>query len=263
MIGVVSANVSENSATLEAPIRPEGLESEYELWLEYPVCQSGGACESTTSERVGEGSIPADHLEQVVSADLTSLQWDYSYNFVVIASNSDGTRQSYPLTFTTGSPPPVGAPGGSGAGKPVEFKEEPGVWEGAAREAAEAPRIGAEEEAKKKEEEERPMKEAAARAAKEREIREAGERAGREAAEREAKMGVAPSCVVPRLKGDSLAVARRALAKNHCAVGHVIKPRKHHGALEVVTQSANAGRKLANGTAVAVTLGPAGKARSG
>jgi hypothetical protein len=66
-----------------------------------------------------------------------------------------------------------------------EAANKKSLEEGATREANEAPRIGAEEEAKKREEEERPAKEAAAAAAKEREIREAGERAGREAAAKE------------------------------------------------------------------------------
>jgi hypothetical protein len=249
LIGSTSAEVSQNDATLQAPIRPDGLETTYELWLEYPACQSGDTCEPTTSERVGEGSILAGRLEQVVTAELTSLKWNYSYNFVVIASNSDGTRLSYPLTFTMGSPPPPGDPNGSGVGEPVQGKLEPWVLEGAEREAREAPRLEEEREAKKREEEERPIKEAAARAAKEREIREAGERAGREAAERS-------GCVVPRLKGDSLDAARRALAKDHCDLGKVSKPRSHRGVLVVMTQSAKAGHKLAHDATVAVKLGP-------
>jgi hypothetical protein len=127
----------------------------------------------------------------------------------------------------------------------------------------EAPIREEEREAKKKEEEERAAKEAAARAAKEREVREAGERAGREAAEREAKKREEeniPSsrpvqCVVPRLKGESLNAARRALGKAHCSLGKVSAPRKHHGALVVTKQSVQAGRKRAKGAAVAVKLG--------
>jgi hypothetical protein len=63
-------------------------------------------------------------------------------------------------------------------------------------------------------------------------------------------------CIVPSLKGDSLAVALRALLKAHCGLGKVSKPHKHHHALIVNTQSVPAGRKLAQGTAVAVKLGP-------
>lgn len=132
---------------------------------------------------------------------------------------------------------------------------------GAERVGIEAPRHEEEREAEKKAEEERPAKEAAERATREREAREAGERAGREAVEREraeAERSAAKSvqCVVPRLKGDSLNGARRALSRAHCSLGKVSTPRKHHGALVVTTQSVQAGRKLANKAAVAVKLGP-------
>jgi hypothetical protein len=67
---------------------------------------------------------------------------------------------------------------------------------------------------------------------------------------------VAPACIVPSLKGDSLAVALRALLKAHCGLGTVSRPHKHHRALIVNAQSVRAGRQLAKGTAVAVRLGP-------
>jgi hypothetical protein len=234
LIGGTSAEVSQNNATLEARIRPSGLETTYELWLEYPVCSSGNTCEAATRERVGEGFIPAGVLEEVVSAELTSLNWSYFFNFVVIASNSDGTIQSYPLTFTTGSPLPPGNPEGSGTGTPVERSSETWFTESAEPEAHEAPRFEEEREAKTKEDE-RPAT-------------EVGEE-------------TPSSCVVPRLKGDSVRAARRALAKDHCILGKVSEPRTHRGALVVMTQSTKAGLKLANGAAVAVKLGPPGQIR--
>jgi hypothetical protein len=49
---------------VQAPIRPDGLETTYELWLEYPACQSGDSCEPTTSERVGERrALAKDHCD--------------------------------------------------------------------------------------------------------------------------------------------------------------------------------------------------------
>ncbi len=195
-------------------------------------------------------------LEEEVNVPLTFLEWEGSYIFEVIASNTDGTVRSYPGTFTTGSPPPpAGCPDGCGS-KPAEFKAESWNQEGAQREADEAPRIGAEEEAKAKEEAERPAKEAAARAAKDREIREAGERAGREAAEREllAKQASVGACLVPSLKGDSLGAARSALSKARCKLGKVSKPRGHHKPLVVTEQSAKSGKTLAVGAAISVTL---------
>jgi hypothetical protein len=258
-IGSTSAEVSQNEATLKAPIRPEGLGTQYEVWLQ---CTSQ-SCISTEGHRVAGGSIEAGRLEQEISVVLTSLEWDSSYSFEVIASNKDGTVRSL-QTFTTGSPPPAGCPDGCSENKPAEFKAESWNEEGAAREADEAPRLEEEREAKAKEEAERPAKEAAARAAEERGVREGGERAGREAAERETKMKEAEKaaaarsvrCVVPKLKGDSLAAARSALSRAHCSLGKVSRPRERQRKLVVSAQSVRAGRQLAQGTAIAVKLGP-------
>jgi hypothetical protein len=250
-IGPTSAEVGQNEATLKAPIRPDGLETEYEIWLQ---CTSL-SCTSHEGQQVADGSIQASRLEQEVSIALTSLEWEASYRFEVIASNADGTVRSYPQTFTTGLAPPPGCPDGCRVEQPVESKQEPWGLEGAERVGDEAPRLEEEREAKAKEEAERPAKEAAERAAKEREVREAGERAGREAAELEAKVSAAPSCVVPRLKGDSLAAARSALGRAHCKLGKVSKPRGHHMRLVVTGQGAKDGKKLASGAAVAVRLG--------
>jgi hypothetical protein len=260
-IGSTSAEVGQNEATLKAPIRPGGLETKYEVWLQ---CTSQ-SCTSTEGHQVADGSIEAGRLEQEVSVALTSLEWDTSYRFEVIASNKDGTARSYPQSFSTGSPPPPGDPNGSGAGAPYEGKLEPWVLEGAEREAKEAPRLEEEREAKAREEAERPAKEAAARAAKEREVHEAGERAGRETAEREAKKqeeekalaARSVRCLVPRLRGDSLAAARSSLGKAHCTLGKISGPRERQRELVVSTQSVRAGRRLARGAAVAVKLGPA------
>jgi membrane protein involved in colicin uptake len=136
--------------------------------------------------------------------------------------------------------------------------------EGAQRAAEEAPRLEAEREAKRKEEEERPVKEAAEKAAHEREVREAGERAGREAGERASREAAeratgshAARCVVPRLRGDSLAAARRALQRLHCALGGVTAPHARRGTLVVARQSVHAGRELAGGAKVSITLASA------
>jgi hypothetical protein len=119
--------------------------------------------------------------------------------------------------------------------------------------AEEAPRVAAEERAQQKEAEERPAKEAAERAAKEHDIREAGERAGREAGER-AALARSPRCVVPSLKGDSLARARRALDRAHCRLGRLSESRRYHGPLVVIKQSVQNGRELAADASVALTL---------
>lgn len=69
-----------------------------------------------------------------------------------------------------------------------------------------------------------------------------------------------PRCVVPRLKGLSLAKAKRALKRAHCALGKVRAPRKpKHGrlpALVVKASSPGAGRSFTAGTRVTLTLAP-------
>ena len=67
-------------------------------------------------------------------------------------------------------------------------------------------------------------------------------------------------CTVPKLLTTSLATAKKRLSKAHCATGKVKKKRApRHARLIVVAQSPKAGRKLARGTKVKLTLGPARK----
>jgi beta-lactam-binding protein with PASTA domain len=67
-----------------------------------------------------------------------------------------------------------------------------------------------------------------------------------------------PVCVVPKLRGKSLAAARRLLLRAGCAVGKVKRPRRpRHGRLRplvVSAQSAKAGASVARGTKVRLTL---------
>lgn len=67
----------------------------------------------------------------------------------------------------------------------------------------------------------------------------------------------APDCVVPKLKGRSLAKVRALLAAAHCTLGKVKKPkhkaRKH---LIVKSQSLSPGTVLSNGASVTIRLGP-------
>jgi hypothetical protein len=67
-------------------------------------------------------------------------------------------------------------------------------------------------------------------------------------------MTPAARCVVPRLKGRTLAAAKRALAHAGCRLGKVSKRRSRHRRGTVLDQSKAAGRKVSRGTRVAVTL---------
>ncbi len=126
-------------------------------------------------------------------------------------------------------------------------------------------------EAKEAEErQERAEKEAAEREGKEREASEhqAKEREAREAKERAEEEGETAQsqggrCIVPKLQGDSLAAARKALQKAHCKLGKVSKSSRYRGRLVVIGQGVPAGHKLGKGSEVAVKLGPRSHRASG
>lgn len=257
-VGYRSASqVTKTSATIETVIDPEGGETTYEIFLECQEApQATSACEPlTVSPQLQHGSLPAGFEAHTVTATVSGLQPGYLYKYSVIASNSAG-REGWVGNGLITCP----ATGECPAQPSLEGE---GLWnlEGARREAEEAPRLEAERQALQREAEERPAREAAERARRERENREAGELAGREAAAREAAAKEAAArrlrCVVPHLGGDSLAVARRALARAHCSLGKVAWPHARHGKLVVGAQGVRSGRRLAAGAKVSVTLRPA------
>ncbi len=97
--------------------------------------------------------------------------------------------------------------------------------------------------------------------AAERQQREEAERAeaqAKEESQHKAKEAAASQCVVPALKGETLTVARRALRRAHCKLGHVSSPHHAHGRLVVTRQGLPAAGKHPAGTAITLTLAPAG-----
>jgi hypothetical protein len=85
-------------------------------------------------------------------------------------------------------------------------------------------------------------------------VREAGERAGRQAAERQ-QLALASQCVVPRIVGDRLRAARRALRASHCRLGRVIGVARDRRRSVVLTQGSPVGNRLAGGASVSVRVG--------
>ena len=77
---------------------------------------------------------------------------------------------------------------------------------------------------------------------------------------------VAPSskpvhCVTPKLTGDTLAAARRAISRNHCAVGHVTNQHSAHVAKgRIISESPKAGKRLTKGGKISLTVS-SGKAK--
>jgi len=62
-------------------------------------------------------------------------------------------------------------------------------------------------------------------------------------------------CVVPKLKGKTLARAKRLLFKTSCRLGKVTKPKGNTKHMVVVSQKPGAGEAFRPGTAIAIKLG--------
>jgi hypothetical protein len=220
--------------TLSAHINPDGLETSYEIGLECLPCQPG--------DQWAKGTLPAVDESRIVTLTLTGVQPGRHW-FAVRASNADGeeSRRSEALEIP---PPQEPFPEGTGGGGIVEAPYL-GAVSGQLKEIA----VREEEQrAKAKEQEEQKAKELNARPASELEHTEEQPPAAPAKAEH-------PACLVPALKGDTLAVAGRALARAHCRLGTVHQPAHHHGTLYVSAQSAPAGEQLAGGARVTLTLG--------
>jgi hypothetical protein len=103
---IVSVSTGTNNdepsvAEVHLLIKPDGLNTHYDFWLE-----NEGAV-----ERVGEGNVPASHLEEHLTLHLSSLLPEHTYTWSFEASNDDGIAfESF--AFTTFPEPPPGCPDG-------------------------------------------------------------------------------------------------------------------------------------------------------
>lgn len=93
-----ASNVTQNDATLEAQINPEGLETTYELWMEDP-CKPPMECIGVP--QLLTGSIPAGTSSESFSIDLQSsgkhlnIEPGMTYGYSVIAKNANGTVEEH------------------------------------------------------------------------------------------------------------------------------------------------------------------------
>jgi len=251
ILEVASEGREPHSAEVSFELRPDGAETTYSIEL---ATEDGW-------QREGQGTVPANKLEVEVSQEISGLQPEQTYYVYVFASNAVGKDSEYAIIGPEAQEQttPPGLTEGSGAGKPVEFEESPWVRESGELRAAEAPLREAEREAAAERAVQETAAQAAAVAAHERELREQAERAGREKAEHEAREETAvdhaatPRCIVPKLKGDSLKAARRALERSRCRLGSV--RRTGRGSSAVVSQRSKPGVRLPVGSKVGVTLG--------
>ncbi len=105
--GVSASHITQDDATLEAQVNPEGLETTYELSMEDP-CRSPMEC--IRVPLLASGTIPATTTSESLSIDLASsgehlnIEPGMTYGYWVIAKNAAGTTEVQ-KTFTT---PPAG-----------------------------------------------------------------------------------------------------------------------------------------------------------
>jgi hypothetical protein len=221
----------EGTTTVSAVISPEGLETTYRITLE---CEVGEVFAECDPSQFVEGLLPATHESYEENLHLTGLKQSDNYRFGVQARNSE--RENW-MTGEIGEifiPPGAGSEC-VGCDEPYETKESQWAIESGNEAAARTLQEAREEE---------HAKEAA---------KLAEEAADKQTEERPP----VPACVVPTLRGDTLAVARRALRRAHCRTGKLSRPRRYRGPLAVDQQRPRAGKKLADGAAVALSLRPA------
>jgi hypothetical protein len=243
LIEAASANAGfSGEGLIETQINPEGYETTYKISAD---CEVPALCQHT------EGTLPADNEEHTVSLKLAGLKPGITYHFDIRAANSAGeTDWLGELTVPTPSCYP----------DVCESTAEIPQWstELANSESAQGVKeYEARQRQLAKEQEEAKAREAARYATEEAELKQAEAQDAQEAAtrEREEQEAEHPACRVPALKGDTLTVARRALARAHCRLGAVHQPAHRHGALYVSAQGAPAGKRLAHGARVALWCG--------
>ncbi len=223
--------------TVGANIDPDGLETTYEIWLECSLCDP--------AERYASGMLPAVNEVRAVALVLSSLPpGRYGFSVRVYNASGEASRHSEilevpssPGSFPTGTAPVgiIEAPYlGASTGQLLAIAE---------REARER----SEREAKEREEKEALERIPLSVVEAERQHREEAEAAA--VAQRRVAI-----CVVPSLRGDTLSVANHALAKAHCRLGKVSRPRHHHEKIVVTRQDPRPGETLQVRGRVTLTL---------
>ncbi len=99
--------VSLSAATLQGTVNPNGLQTTYQF--QYGTSVAYGLVSPLSPQGVGSGTSVVP-----VTASLTGLSPDTTYDFRLVATNSQGTGYGANLTFTTGvtpSPPSSGQQG--------------------------------------------------------------------------------------------------------------------------------------------------------
>jgi hypothetical protein len=102
--GTSVSAITETEATLETQINPEGLETTYEVDLQFEVCQNepprSAHCWAMGGSQT-TGSIAVGALPQTITVNWSDLEPDFSYRYWIVAANSAGKLVTEERTFTT------------------------------------------------------------------------------------------------------------------------------------------------------------------
>ena len=93
-----ASNITQDNATVEAQVNPEGLETTFELFMPEDPCNVPMEC-IRVHVVLAQGSIPATAADESISIDLASkhvsMEAGEQYGFVIIAKNSAGTVEGH------------------------------------------------------------------------------------------------------------------------------------------------------------------------
>jgi hypothetical protein len=114
-----ASGITSRRAAVQAQINPGGLETTWEVWVQYANCQNtppgAGACDSVTVGKRGEGTISAGSTDQTVGVTLTHLEPGYSYTYWFVARNAAGEIEGTGQSFTALPSPVIAGESASGA----------------------------------------------------------------------------------------------------------------------------------------------------
>lgn len=106
------SSVQQTAATLEGAVNPDGVQLtdchfQYTDETDFQTNGYAGSGAQTAPCVPTTGSIPADHSDHNITADLTGLSANTVYHFRLLAANANGSGHGQDLTFRTPGPPVI------------------------------------------------------------------------------------------------------------------------------------------------------------
>jgi hypothetical protein len=103
--GESATAVTLSTATLEAQVNPNGLETTYAF--QYATTEAGGQLTGTITTVKGESPLAAGFADQQATVTLNNLKAGQTYYYRAVATNATGTTDGPVQEFTTLPPPPA------------------------------------------------------------------------------------------------------------------------------------------------------------